>query len=139
VVRRVKVLSRSGTADERQAKQRADANLISKRRCRNNRMKRSFLGHFALLLLMAASAATGQSTSLHQQIEPTYNFQPHSLSNQEITQKSPVLDQFWQRAKAEQSRYVPALRQELADFKNPPFFLYDGSLPLLSLSNTPPD
>jgi hypothetical protein len=33
----------------------------------------------------------------------------------------------------------PALRQELGDFKNPVFFLYDGSKLLLSLSNTPAD
>jgi hypothetical protein len=62
------------------------------------------------------------------------------LGNQERTQKSAVLDQFWTRAKAGQPQYVPALRQELADFKNPPFFLYDGSMMLLlSLSNSSAD
>jgi hypothetical protein len=103
-------------------------------------MKHSLLCGFAVSLLIAANAGTGQSSAaIHQQIEQTYNFQPHTSSNQEITQKSAVLDQFWTRAKAEQSQYVPALRQELADFKNPPFFLYDGSMLLLSLSNTPAD
>src|SRR5260370_17696723 len=90
-------------------------------------------------LLTVASAAAAQSGSIHQQIEQTYNFQPHLLSSQQITDKSAVLDQFWRKAKAEPSLYVAALRQELGDFKNPPFFLYDGSTLLLSLSNTPAD
>jgi hypothetical protein len=81
----------------------------------------------------------GQSTPIHQKIVETYNFQPHVLSNQEINNKSAVLDQFWSTAKAERDNYVPALRQELADFRNPPFFLYDGSALLLSLSDTPAD
>ena len=88
---------------------------------------------------MTGTFAHSQSPSVHQQIQQTYNFQPHLLSSQEITQKSAVLDQFWTKAKGEPSVYVPALRQELGDFKNPPFFLYDGSMLLLSLSNTPAD
>src|SRR5260370_7537544 len=90
-------------------------------------------------LLTVASAAAAQSGSIHQQIEQTYNFQPHLLSSQQITDKSAVLDQFWRKAKAEPSLYVAALRQGLGDFKNPPFFLYDGSQLFLSLSNTPAD
>ncbi len=50
-----------------------------------------------------------------------------------------MLDQFWAKAKADQATYVPALRQELGDFNNPAFFLYDGSALLLSLSDTPID
>lgn len=63
----------------------------------------------------------------------------HTLSSAEITQKSGVLDQFWAKAKSQPNIYVPALRQELADLQNPPFFLYDGSMLLLSLSDTSPD
>jgi len=91
------------------------------------------------ILLLIARTATGESSSIHQQIEQTYNFQPHLLSDHEIRQKSAVLDQFWTRAKAEPSLYVPALRQELADFRNPPFFLYDGSMLLLNLSDNSAD
>jgi hypothetical protein len=90
-------------------------------------------------LLALAIAAAGQSVSIHQQIQHTYNFQPHLLSNPEITAKSAVLDQFWTKAKAQPSLYIPALREELGDFKNPPFFLYDGSMLLLSLSDTAED
>ncbi len=100
--------------------------------------KTSKLGILLLWLVMAGVAAP-QSLSIHHEIVETYNFQPHLLSNQEIDRKSAVLDQFWSRAKAQQTVYVPALRRELADFKNPPFFLYDGSTLLLSLSDTSTD
>jgi hypothetical protein len=102
-------------------------------------MKSSMICGVLISLLLVASSATCQTASIQQQIQQTYNFQPHLLSNQEITQKSTVLDQFWTKAKAEPSQYIPALRQELGDFKNPPFFLYDGSMLLLSLSDTPAD
>ncbi len=102
-------------------------------------MKRTFVCVLLFPLFLLAGSAAGQSASIHQQIQQTYNFQPHRLSNQEITKKSAVLDQFWRAAKAERSIYVPALRQELAIFRNPPFFLYDGSMLLLSLSDTPAD
>jgi len=102
-------------------------------------MKRSALCGFLVSLLLIASPSTGQSASIHQQIQQTYSFQPHSLSNQEMTEKSATLDRFWKMAKAEPSVYVPALRQELGDFKNPKFFLYDGSALLLSLSDTAAD
>lgn len=105
---------------------------------------------FAVSLLLISDAAVGQSTSIHgndslshypihEEIEQTYNFQPHLLNSQEIAEKSSILDQFWTRAKTEQARYVPGLRQELRNLKNPPFFLYDGSMLLLSLSDTPAD
>jgi len=92
-----------------------------------------------LLVLLLASAAVAQSGDIHQQIRQTYNFQPHLLSSQEITAKSAVLDNFWTKAKAQPAVYIPALRQELADFTNPPFFLYDGSILLLKLSETSTD
>jgi hypothetical protein len=101
-------------------------------------MNRTAICVFLARLLLIASSAAGQS-SIHQQIQQTYNFQPHLLSNQQITEKSAALDQLWTRAKAEPSLYIPALRQELGDFKNPIFFLYDGSTLLLSLSDTPAD
>jgi hypothetical protein len=88
---------------------------------------------------LLARSATSQSASIHQQIQQTYNFQPHLLSNQQITEKSAALDQLWKKAKKERSHYIPTLRQELSDFKNPIFFFYDGSMLRLSLSDTPAD
>ncbi len=104
-----------------------------------SRTKRTALWGFALSLLVAGTLATGQSNSIHNRIKETYNFQPHSLSDPERTQKSAALDQFWHRAEAQRSEYISALQQELADFENPPFFLYDGSMLLLSLSDTSAD
>ena len=92
-----------------------------------------------LILVLFATYANAQSSSIHEEIQRTYNFQPHTLSDAEITQKSSVLDQFWTRAKSQPNVYVPALRLELTDFHNPPFFLFDGSMLLLSLSDTPAD
>lgn len=102
-------------------------------------MKRSAICGFFVSLLLIGSSALSQAESVHQQIQETYNFQPHLLSKQETNEKSAALDQFWTRTKAEPSLYLPALRQELGDFKNPPFFLYDGSALLLSLSDTQAD
>jgi hypothetical protein len=92
-----------------------------------------------LFVLLLASAALAQSGEIHRQIRQTYDFQPHVLSDPEIKVKSAVLDSFWTKAKAQPSVYIPALRQELADFTNPPFFLYDGSMLLLELSETSTD
>jgi hypothetical protein len=91
------------------------------------------------LPVVFAIFGNAQSTAIHTEIQQTYNFQPHTLTSAEITQQSGVLDQFWTRAKSQPSIYVPALRQELADFRNPPFFLYDGSMLLISLSDTSVD
>lgn len=102
-------------------------------------MKRGTVGNFLLPLLLITGSAAAQSASIHQQIQQTYDFQPHLLTSQEITDKSAVLDRFWKTAKSDPTVYIAGLRQELGDFKNPPFFLYDGSMLLLSLSDTPPD
>ena len=87
-------------------------------------------------LVAAAALVSAQATAIHDEIARTYNFPPHTLSQTQIAEKSVVLDQFWRRAKEQQPLYIPALRRELADFTNPSFFLYDGSMLLLSLSDT---
>jgi hypothetical protein len=99
----------------------------------------SVLGSILLAAGSAGNAGSIPAAAIHQQIQQTYNFQPHLLQKQEIDAKSQVLDQFWKQAKSNRADYVPALRQELADFSNPPFFLYDGSVLLLSLADTPAD
>ena len=101
------------------------------------RMAKQWL-FIAVLVLNTAFASDG-STAIRQQILQAYNFQPHTLSTAEIEQKSGLLDQFWAKAKSQPSVYAPALRQELADLHNPPFFLYDGSMLLLTLSDTSQD
>jgi hypothetical protein len=78
-------------------------------------------------------------TNIHKEILETYSFQPHQLTRDQQGQKSVVLDSFWKKATERKSDYIPALRQELTDFSNPPFFLYDGSMLLMNLSQTAED
>src|SRR6266852_2985152 len=88
---------------------------------------------------MTAGFVPAQPAPIHAEIQEVYNFQPHLLNPQQMAQKSTVLDQFWTHAEEEPALYVAALRQELGDFGNPSFFLYDGSILLLSLSGAPAD
>lgn len=90
----------------------------------------------------AASASTGTgipAATIRQQIQQTYNFQPHLLQESAFDAKSALLDQFWKEAKSHREDYLPVLREELANFKNPPFFLYDGSALLLDMSDISAD
>lgn len=90
-------------------------------------------------LLCAGSCVASDSSKIHIEIGQIYNFHPHDLSTEQINAKSKLLDEFWNKAKADSPTYIAALRQELADFSNPQFFFYDGGKLLLSLSNTPQD
>jgi hypothetical protein len=90
-------------------------------------------------ILAARSQTSGTSSDLHAEIGRVYNFQPHTLDTKQIQEKSQLLDQFWAGAKSQPDVYVLGLRKELADFSNPPFFLFDGSKLLLSLSKDPAD
>ncbi len=90
-------------------------------------------------LVLSAGLVAAQPTFLHDDIHRLYGFEPHLLNDQQREQKSALMDQLWEKAKAQRLAYIPALRQELQDFGNPPFFLYDGSLLLLSLSDTNED
>jgi len=103
------------------------------------RMIRQFEMLIVIGLLMLAAAAKSQSSPLHKEIIETYSFQPHLLDKEKIAERSAVLDRFWDKAKAQRSVYIAGLRAELAEFSNPPFFLYDGSMLLLSLSDTHED
>lgn len=102
-------------------------------------MKPSAACGVLIQLMATAGLVSAQQASVHGEIQQVYNFQPRLLDQQQIAQKSGVLDQFWTKAKQQRQAYVPALRQELANFTNPPFFFYDGSMLLLSLSDTPAD
>lgn len=103
---------------------------------------RQVLAATAFLLLLASSAVSSQagtSSDIHDEILRVYSFQPHLLTTAQIDQRSAELDKFWSKAQANPAQYVPGLRQELADEKNPAFFLYDGSILLLKMSDTGQD
>jgi hypothetical protein len=97
------------------------------------------LTFLVLPVAVAGSQATRSAGDLHAEIQSIYNFQPHTLSAAQITQKSALLDQFWNKAKSQHGDYTAGLRRELADFSNPPFFFFDGSKLLMSLSSDPAD
>jgi hypothetical protein len=92
-----------------------------------------------ILLITTSGFVSAQQARIHAEIQQVYNFQPHLLNRQQMAQKSGVLDQFWTHAEEQPALYAAALRQELGDFANPSFFLYDGSILLLSLSDAPAD
>jgi hypothetical protein len=56
-----------------------------------------------IVLLLPIAVAGGQATSskgdLHAEIQKVYNFEPHTLNDAQIAQKSALLDQFWTKAK----------------------------------------
>jgi hypothetical protein len=92
----------------------------------------------ACLLCLGRSGTTDEAVA-RQEIRDTYSFRPHELTTQQITEKSKVLDSLWTQAKAQGETYIPVLRSELARPDGQAFFLYDGSMLLLSLSDTAPD
>jgi len=97
------------------------------------------LAFLVLPILGMGGQANPSAGDLHAEIQKVYGFQPHTLSKEQQTQKSAALDEFWAKAKSQSAVYVPGLRRELADFSNPPFFLFDGSMLLKSLSKDPVD
>jgi hypothetical protein len=77
------------------------------------------------------------SKANREEILAVYSFSPHSLTKEQQSQKSKILDAFWEKAKAERKAYLPLLQEQLKEKDVPAFFLYDGSMLLLELSDTP--
>lgn len=102
-------------------------------------MASKFLSILPVLFFVCSGILSAQTPSLHPLVQQTYSFQPHLLDEKQQQAKSKLLDQFWDQAKATKSESIPKLRVELADSTNPPFFLFDGSMLLLSLSDTHED
>jgi hypothetical protein len=85
-------------------------------------------------LLLSRQLVAAEMASFHERVLATYNFAPHSLTKEEISAKSKILDTFWTEVKANQATDLPVLREELARPDAPAFFEYDGAKLLLSLS-----
>jgi hypothetical protein len=86
-------------------------------------------------LLDPATSLADELDEFRQAIKSVYGFQPHTLTDAEIAAKSKELDKFWDTVKSDTARYLPLLRRALIEATNPPFFYYDGSELLLSVSN----
>jgi hypothetical protein len=85
-----------------------------------------------IILTLFVNLTNGQTLS--EDIDSTYNFKPGKLSDKEQETKLPALDKFWGKVKSDTAKYLPQLRNELGKDKQNPFFYYDGSTLLLSLS-----
>ncbi len=90
-----------------------------------------------IILTFVATFALGQTLS--KEIDNIYNFQPSKLSDKEQESKFPALDKFWEKVKRDTSKYLPQLRFELMHAGHNPYFYYDGSGLLLSLSEAKSD
>ncbi len=77
--------------------------------------------------------------TLSKEVDSIYNFKPSKLSDKEQESKFPPLDKFWQKVKTDTLIYLPQLRLELTQVGHNPFFYYDGSSLLLSISETKSD
>lgn len=93
----------------------------------------------AVALLAVGNTVGADEGAARQRIRATYTFSPHLLTTQQIGEKSKMLDALWAEAKAEPTTFITVLRSELARPDAQTFFVYDGSMLLLSLSNTPSD
>lgn len=85
---------------------------------------------FALI----STLAFGQTLS--NEIDSIYTFKPSKLSSKEQESKLPALDKFWDKVKSDTTKYLPQLRYELKQTRHNPFFYYDGSALLLTLSQS---
>lgn len=93
----------------------------------------------ASLTTTLAAQAIHTQPDMHASVVSLYNFSPHTSTEEVRTAKSAEMDAFWKQVTADPKTQLPLLRVELADYKNPPFFMWDGSALLLSLSHTPAD
>ena len=85
-------------------------------------------------LLITSSICFSQS--LHDDVKLVYDFSPGKLTKEEQNKKIPLMDNFWDKVKADTTKYLPELRTELQIGDNPKFFYFEGGQLLLSLSNS---
>jgi hypothetical protein len=95
----------------------------------------------ALVTLVLAAIVNGDEkvAGFHEATAATYNFRPRDLDEAKMNAKSEDLDRYWQTAKALGPSGIELVRAELRRPDASPFFYYDGSKLLLSLSSTPAD
>ena len=90
-----------------------------------------------IILVLLTNFAFGQNFT--EEIDNIYNFQPSKLTDKEQELKMPSLDKFWGKVKSDTIQYLPKLRIELQKNGHNPFFYYDGSGLLLSLTKNRAD
>lgn len=90
-----------------------------------------------IILTLVTTFTFGQTLS--EDIDSIYTFRPSKLTDKEQESKLAALDKFWEKIKSDTSKYLPKLRVELRQTGHNPFFYYDGSGLLLSLSQSATD
>jgi len=90
---------------------------------------------FTAIIVFTLVTVSTYGQTLSNEIDAIYNFQPSKLSDKEQESKFPALDSLWNKVKSDTSHYLPQLRLELRQIGHNPYFYYDGSSLLLSLSN----
>jgi hypothetical protein len=90
-----------------------------------------------IILTLFTTFAFGQT--LTAEIDSIYNFKPSQLTDKEKEVKMPGLDKFWEKVKNDTIQYLSQLRIELKKNGHNPFFYYDGSGLLLSLTKNRTD
>jgi len=93
----------------------------------------------SILLFFTSNVISSSNNEFSEEIDSLYNFAPHKLSKGEIEQKSGLLDVFWKKVRKNPARYKPLLRNELNTNNHTPFFFYDASMLLLSISDNKKD
>ena len=88
-------------------------------------------------MTIITNLAFGQS--LTKEVDSIYNFYPSKLSDKEKESKMPLLNKFWAKIKTDTLKYLPELRKELSLNGHNPYFYYDGSGLLLSLTKSKAD
>ena len=86
--------------------------------------------NFLFVFLLLTSFAFGQSLD----VDNIYNFSPSKLTKSEQEKKLPALDRLWSNVKADTSKNLPLLRNDLNAGNHNPYFYFDGAMLLLSLS-----
>jgi hypothetical protein len=81
----------------------------------------------------------GQASEFHNKVNKLYSYEPRTLSAEAQKAKSDELDTFWAYVKENLPQRLPLLRAELRNPANSPFFFYDASKLLLTLSKDPLD
>lgn len=92
-----------------------------------------------IILLAFFSTLTSFGQSITKEIDSIYSFKPSKLTDKERELKMPALDRFWEMVKNDTLQNLPLLRKELQAKGHNPFFYYDGSGLLLSLTNNKVD
>jgi hypothetical protein len=88
---------------------------------------------YILTFLFLTTTTFGQTFT--KEIDGIYDFKPSKLTDKEQETKMPSLDKFWDKVKNDTTKYLPMLRTELKTKNHNPYFYYDGSGLLLTLTN----